>query len=77
MTRKREQKTKLKAQWAVPVSFTFHSVLRKFDTELSIGASYQIAVLLATRFMRLRYALRNRPTRNTNCLYFFLIEDRP
>ena len=40
------------------MSLIFHSVLRKlYTTEPSIGASFQIAVYLATRFQRRRFFL--------------------
>jgi hypothetical protein len=60
------QINKLEAQWAEPVSFTFHSALRKLYIEPSIGASYQFSVHLATRFQR-RFFL-NKPPKN--CLWW-------
>jgi hypothetical protein len=55
---------KLEAQWAKPVSLTFHSVLRKLYSEPSIF-----------RFQRRRFFLEI--TRNKNCLWWpCLLMDR-
>jgi hypothetical protein len=51
------------------MSLTFHSALRKLNTEPSIDASCQVSVHLAKRFQRKEF-LRNQPIINKNCLWW-------
>ena len=62
------QKRKLEAQWNEPVMLTCHFALRKFDTEPSIGASYQISINLAKWFERSFFS--NWPITSKNCLWW-------
>ena len=67
---------KLEAQWAEPVSITFHSALRKLNTEPSIGASHKISLHFGKAVSE-KKIFRNRPIRNKNCLWRpYLLMDR-
>jgi hypothetical protein len=51
------------------VSLTFHSALRKLNTEPSIGASHQILVQIGKAVSE-KKIFRNRPIQNKNCLWW-------
>ena len=50
-----KKRMKLEAQWAEPVSLTFHSALMKINAEPSIGAYHQVSVHLVKQLQRRRF----------------------
>jgi hypothetical protein len=53
--------------WAEPVSLTFHSALRKLNTEPSVGASHQISAHFAKQFQRRRFLEINQSKTRIAC----------
>jgi hypothetical protein len=66
----------LESQWDAPVSLTFHSALRKLNTEPSIGASHQVSVHLAKQFQRIFLEITQPETKHGRHRQFLFLISR-
>jgi hypothetical protein len=60
---------KIEAQWSEPMSFTFHSALRKLNTDRTFYRCFPSKFGSFGSAVSEKKIVRNRPIRNKNCLW--------